>query len=98
MEDHAFDQPYATKRIDGGGQIPRELATQAGSLEQLHATIGELEMRTQAIRIPRPEVAGMHPDSPAPVRSEVANEIAERTVTIEAATRRLNTLLHELEL
>jgi hypothetical protein len=110
MEEYAYDQSGMTGAgLSGPGvgypmakslesaQIPRELSDQSAALDRLHATISELEARTTPLRLPKSERLS-DPDTPQPVRSMIANEIAERTGTIEQATRRLQTILHELEL
>lgn len=96
----AMEQPgqgYGRKVAGEGGQIPRDLERQTAALEQLHGVIGELEARTDVVRLGKPERA-MDTDAPQSVRSALGNEISSRTAVVESATRRLQTILHELEL
>jgi hypothetical protein len=80
------------------GQVTREIIRQQGAIDRLHETISGLEQRTTPIRLGRPEASGAQAVPPREVLTDLANEIALRTDSIEAATSRLVGILHELEL
>lgn len=87
-----------TKRPDGG-QVTRELERQQAAGVELQTRLGELEDRLGPVRLSTPEAAmvtGM--DDPEPVRADLAQAIANGTAQLLYATRRIQTLLHELEI
>lgn len=80
------------------GQIPRELERQQEAGVELHNMVSRLEERLEAIRLAKPETAASpERDHPEPIRADLAQAIANGTSQITTATRRLQTLLHELE-
>lgn len=102
MEEYAFEQTSAAygmaskSRVDGVGQITRELQLQLEALERLHSAVDNLEAHTQPIRLPQSEASMAAQDAPHPVRSEIATHIADRTFAINEATRKIETISHEL--
>lgn len=86
-----------SKRIDGG-QVARELERQNMATTELHGALEHLEERLGPLRLAKPETAGPDRGQPDELRAELAQVIANGTASVVAATRRLQTLLHELEL
>lgn len=82
----------------GGGQVTREMERQWAAVEELHGRLGLLEDRLSIIRLGKPESAPSTRDQPEPVRADLAQGIAGVTARMEDATRRISTLLDEIEL
>lgn len=81
------------------GQIPQELQRQEHAAMQLQETISLLEDRLSAVRLAKPEPSG--PDTrgePEQMLADVALAVSAGTAQITLATRRLQSLLRELEL
>jgi hypothetical protein len=98
MSELDYSPQFASKLAVGGvGQIPRELDRQQGTLAELHETLAIVEDKLSPIRLAKPEPSAVERDAPEPTRADVAQAIALGTQQIEHATRRLRTLLNELE-
>ena len=101
MSEFAYDQapsPGLAMKVASGGQIPRELERQAVAIDELHGLLSHLEERLSPLRLAKPEPASPDRDQPEAIRADLAQAVSNHTTQVLHATRRVQTLLNELEL